>query len=289
MAWQKRRTWPKDKRRAPGTGGSRMHRSTVARALSTCVVTLVAALFIVSAAQAANFHVNSTADASDATLDGTCDDGTGHCTLRAAIDEANNTPEADTITMDAGRYTITKSGANENENVTGDFDVFASGATTIVGASSDPRDTVISANGEDRVFQVLDDGELTLRNLSVTDGHAASSGDNGLGGGILLGGFIIKAPTRQDSLATQLHLDNTKVVNNVADSAGGGIIDDAESCSNITLDNNSHVDRNSAGEFGGGIAPCGELTATHSTIDGNSNTFGVGGGIAAEGATTHLS
>ena len=266
-----------------------MFRSTVARALSTCVVTLVAALFIVSAAQAANFHVNSTTDAPDASINGTCDDGTGHCTLRAAIDEANASSEGDTITMDPGRYKITLSGPNENLNATGDFDVNSNGATTIVGVTSDPRDTVISANGEDRVFQVLDGGQLTLRNLSVTDGHADSSQDIGAGGGIMLGGQILELnalKTKQDNLATQLHLDNTKVVNNVADSFGGGIGDDT--CSNITLDNNSHVDRNTASDFGGGIAACGELTATNSTIDGNSNTFGVGGGLAFEGADVNL-
>jgi uncharacterized repeat protein (TIGR01451 family) len=264
-----------------------MFRSTVGRALLTCVVTLVAALFIVTAAQAANFHVDSTTDAPDASINGVCDDGTGHCTRRAAIDEANNSSEADTITMDAGRYTITRAGASEDFNSTGDFDIAPNGALTIVGASSDPRDTVISANGEDRVFQVIDGGQLTLQNLSVTDGHADSSEDNGFGGGILLGGQsqqVENLKTRQDNLATQLHLDNTKVVNNVADSIGGGVADDASGCSEITLENNSHVDRNTGGDLGGGIVACGELTTTDSTIDGNSSTSGDGGGLAFEGA-----
>jgi CSLREA domain-containing protein len=49
----------------------------------------------------ASFTVNSTADTFDAELgDGTCDDGTGICTLRAAIEETNSLEGADTINFD---------------------------------------------------------------------------------------------------------------------------------------------------------------------------------------------
>ena len=52
-------------------------------------------------AHAVTFTVNSTADTSDATPgDGMCDDGTGVCTLRAAIEEANTLNGADTINFD---------------------------------------------------------------------------------------------------------------------------------------------------------------------------------------------
>ena len=62
----------------------------------------IAAFFMAMAgsAAAAPFTVNSTADTGDAALNGTCDDGTGHCTLRAALQEANNTAAADTISFD---------------------------------------------------------------------------------------------------------------------------------------------------------------------------------------------
>src|ERR1700712_4059358 len=46
------------------------------------------------------FFVNSTSDAGNNTRDPTvCDDGTGHCTLRGAIQVANNQSGADTITI----------------------------------------------------------------------------------------------------------------------------------------------------------------------------------------------
>ena len=50
---------------------------------------VLGSILLVVPARAAIFTVNSTADAPDALLDGTCDDGTGACTLRAAIQEAN--------------------------------------------------------------------------------------------------------------------------------------------------------------------------------------------------------
>lgn len=51
---------------------------------------LVGAILLTPRAFAATFIVNSTLDTADATPgDGVCDDGAAHCTLRAAIQEAN--------------------------------------------------------------------------------------------------------------------------------------------------------------------------------------------------------
>jgi len=51
-----------------------------------------------SAGLAASFTVDSIGDGADSnTLDGVCDDGTGKCTLRAAIMQANASVGADTI------------------------------------------------------------------------------------------------------------------------------------------------------------------------------------------------
>jgi trimeric autotransporter adhesin len=55
------------------------------------------------------FTVNSTLDAHDAAADGVCDDGAGHCTLRAALEEANRDAASDTIQFaiaGAGVHTI---------------------------------------------------------------------------------------------------------------------------------------------------------------------------------------
>ena len=80
----------------------------------------VAVLFIawslpLRPAGAATFQVNSALDTGDAAPgNGVCDDGTGRCTLRAAIEEANAKPGSDLITFaipGAGPYTIAPAGA----------------------------------------------------------------------------------------------------------------------------------------------------------------------------------
>ena len=55
-----------------------------------------------TAARALTFTVNSLADTDDAVINGTCDDGTGVCTLRAAIEEANALAGHDEIVVAAG-------------------------------------------------------------------------------------------------------------------------------------------------------------------------------------------
>lgn len=67
-------------------------------------------LFLVSKANAATFVVDSTGDGGNMGGPGVCDDGTGDCTLRAAIEAANVTAGADTINFNipgAGVHTIT--------------------------------------------------------------------------------------------------------------------------------------------------------------------------------------
>jgi CSLREA domain-containing protein len=56
-----------------------------------------------TASAAATFTVNSTGDGADSnTADGVCDDGSGNCTLRAAIQQANATPGTDTVNFQIG-------------------------------------------------------------------------------------------------------------------------------------------------------------------------------------------
>ncbi|PWT89445.1 MAG: hypothetical protein C5B54_08885, partial [Acidobacteria bacterium] len=67
-------------------------------------------LMILPSAPAVTFIVNTTADTNDAAINGTCDDGTGHCSLRAAIQEANATVALDAINFNipgSGPFTIT--------------------------------------------------------------------------------------------------------------------------------------------------------------------------------------
>src|SRR5262245_31241366 len=76
------------------------------------------------AAVGTTFNVDSTADAPDAVIDGVC--GTSAeppvCTLRAAIQEANATVDADVIVLPAGKYALKLTGAGEEAAATGDLD-----------------------------------------------------------------------------------------------------------------------------------------------------------------------
>ena len=69
----------------PGFFEGRLFKALVAVAVVIAVLAMVAG----PASASATFTVNSTADTGDATPDGSCDDGSGDCTLRAAIQEAN--------------------------------------------------------------------------------------------------------------------------------------------------------------------------------------------------------
>jgi CSLREA domain-containing protein len=109
---------------------------------------LLAALLISPPpAHATTFIINSTADTSDADPgDGTCDDGTGVCTLRAAIEETNFLEGADTINFDPTVFPpeapATISPASDLP-LLADFDAGATidgtGAGVIVDGNDDPN------------------------------------------------------------------------------------------------------------------------------------------------------
>src|SRR5688500_4559171 len=63
----------------------------------------------------ATFTVNTTLDVEN--------DNDGKRSRREAITEANNHFGADTIVLPAGLYTMTRTGAGDNANRSGDFDI----------------------------------------------------------------------------------------------------------------------------------------------------------------------
>jgi hypothetical protein len=103
------------------------------------------------------------------------------CGLRGAILEANSNPGDDVVRLQAGTYTLTIPGPDEDDGETGDLDV----TDTLLIVGHGPEVTVVDAGGNggvnDRVLDVQAPGErLTLRGLTVTGG----SPDVGFGGGI---------------------------------------------------------------------------------------------------------
>jgi CSLREA domain-containing protein len=232
-------------------------------------------------AHAVTFVVNSTADTVDTNPgDGVCADGSGNCTLRAAIIEANALPGADTITLPAGTYVLTIPGINEDAAATGDLDI--TGDLNINGAGA--VTTTIDGAGLDRVLHVRA-GNVTLSGVTIQGGNIQSY-PVGLydGGGILndarlaLNGSTVSGNTADIGGGIDnnniLALNGSTVSGNTA-IIGGGISNDAGA---LTL-TNSTVSGNTATEFGGGINNSGDTAIIKRTVSGNTAASGGSGGI----------
>ena len=100
---------------------------------------------------------------------------------------------------------LTRDGANEDDNATGDLDILDE--VEIVGAG--PTQTVLTQTTADRLFDAFTNAtwsprQLTLRNLQLQGGH-----------GVTQGGAI-----RSNS---NLVIENAELIGNRADSKGGAI------------------------------------------------------------------
>ncbi|MEZ4641665.1 MAG: hypothetical protein R3E31_02810 [Chloroflexota bacterium] len=113
------------------------------------------------------YTVNTNVDAGDSNIgDGVCQTTTGHCSLRAAIQEANASFLESTIILPTGSYDITLEGKNEDSAVSGDLDILSH--ITLQG--EDKATTIIDANQIDRAIHVQDSGDLTISNVTITNG-----------------------------------------------------------------------------------------------------------------------
>lgn len=232
------------------------------RALQTLVLLAAVGLH---PAWAATFVVNSMLDATDLQPgDGVCEtaSGNGVCTLRAAIQESNALPGADTVAIPTGTYAIAIPPAGSTD-ATGSFDI--SGDLSIAGAGA--GNTFIDGGALDNVFVVTTAAKIiSLSDLTVQNGSVPASR---FGGGIFAVG------------AGELTLTDVVVQDNHA-GEGGGIY----SRRNLTLVR-STVRRNSAvrttvdatePKRGGGIYQrSGVLTLQQSSV--SENTANSGGGI----------
>ena len=118
----------------------------------------------------ANFTVNITNDTVDANPgDGNAVDSGGNTSLRAAIMESNALAGADSITLPAGNYNLTRTGTGENAATAGDLDI--NSEITIQGAGA--QATKIDATGlNDRVFEVLSGATLNMSGVTIQGGSA---------------------------------------------------------------------------------------------------------------------
>lgn len=238
-------------------------------------------------AQAAEYIVTDTSD--EPAYNARCT-STGTATysclsLRSAINAANGSRGNDVINLAPGTYTLTKQGAFEDNNTTGDLDVNDAGNTLTISAmnSYTAEDIVITADanstddtlGIDRVFHVSSDSQLTLERITITGG--ASIGGYGYGGGINV------------SNNAGLTLTNCILLRNYAEVRGGGIY---ASYATVTL-NDSVISANTSDYNGGGVYISGStFSIENSGISGNAATGasvssdkGNGGGAYIERST----
>jgi len=239
--------------------------------------------------------VNTTAD--------TIDPNDGKCSLREAIISANeDTPVgvgtgecatgsgADTINLPDGVYHLTKTGAGNDNPVSGDLDI--KGTLTIYGNGM--YDTVIDNDVLDRVFHVNagSNATLKLQELTVKDGYSGPGW--GGGAGVLLeentalelhytvfknhtvngtGTYDIGGGIK--AVLAQLTITNSFFKNNSA-IRGGAIYISGGSTGN-TIKKSLFLD-NDTGGLGGAIANYGEVLIENSTFTG-SDASSVGGAI----------
>ncbi len=236
-------------------------------------------------ADARVLQVTKTAD----TLDGACDHD---CSLREAVAAANantntsSNTHADTILIPAGLYELTRAGAGDDLNATGDLDLW--GNVHLLGAGADQ--TILDGRHLDRVLHATNHGHVEIAGVTVRNGNALANPRPDLpllatGGGILGRDVVVWRSWitgNQASWGGGIYSSVTAAVHestvsgNSAQRSGGGI-----AALGVTLDN-STVSGNQA-EYGGGlIAADGALTVANSTIAGNSARVAGGGLVTSD-------
>jgi predicted outer membrane repeat protein len=270
------------------------------------VAAAVASLAAPCVASAASYTVNDPGDFPLANPAGTScvsTDG-GSCTLRAAVQAADNSGAGSSIALLAGTYQLTIPSAAANDPSTGDLDVNSkANGTTITVSGAGSGSTVIDANHIDRAFAVQIGGGLSLSGLTIEHGAPSSSSSGSQNGGAIysdgaltltgditlsansaagfFGGGAIYADSDPGSSVSVM---GATVDGNSA-AAGGGIFDDSPNPMTIT---GSHFDHNVAstnnifGSIGGAIEGFnGQVSVESSTFTDNSAVDG--GAIDFEG------
>jgi hypothetical protein len=203
--------------------------------------------------------------------DGVCASVGGPCTLRAAIQEANAAPGADSIELPAGVYELAVPPLNDNGIETGDLDITddltiaGAGATgTTVDAGAPPPGSPPNVRGLDRLFEVhATAGAVEFSRLTIRDGSVDDHG-----AGILNAG------------PAEVVVRESAIEGNVAGTTGGGIDNHADGSVRVI---GSRLTGNSAGA-GSALNnnAGGTLVVAGSAVSGNGDPADLQGGSAIE-------
>ena len=238
------------------------------------------------------YNVTSTGDGDNVGPNTSCDDGTGHCTLRAAIQAANSHAGDDAIffgipitdpgyNTQTGTWTINL--PRQLPNISSNIAINGPGAAQlIVKANAD-------SNNPFRVFNVTATGMVTFSGITVSGGALPLSGAGGgiqnvneatvnisdcvIGGNFALstGGGV------QNSSTGILNINGTTFIGNQTVGSGGAIANSSGTitASNCLFSGNTGA---GAGSQGGAVYNAtGKVTVMNSTFSGNS--AGKGGAI----------
>ncbi|AFZ51651.1 choice-of-anchor Q domain-containing protein [Dactylococcopsis salina] len=182
-------------------------------------------------------------------------DDSGEGSLRNAIEQANSSEGADTITFDSSLSGETIGLTSGQLKITDSLTIEGLGA----------EELTIDAEGNSRVFEIDDSNDENIINVELTKSTiTGGSTDSYAIEEIVVGGGIFNAEN--------LTISNSTVLGNSARDGGG--IFNAFNAENLTI-SNSTVLGNSATD-GGGIFNFGNLSLSNSTVSGNSAVFGGG-------------
>jgi hypothetical protein len=235
------------------------------------------------------YTVDSTGDGAHVGAQNQCTDGTGHCTLRAAIEVVNFNGGDDGIFFDIpttdpgysnGVWTINLGTALPD--LSSNISISGPGAAMLTVQRS------FSATAEFRVFNITGTNTVTLSGLTIRNGKLSSSNP---GAGIQNTGTLsvtnctvsgnsgLRGGGISNASGATAHVTDSAVTGNSAPTnlgEGGGILNDGVmTVANTTLSANS-------APAGGGLYNQSTLTVANCTFSGNSGTSdvgGVGGGI----------
>ncbi len=243
-----------------------------ASSLFPLVAVLIASMVIpLPAAHAADhsFSVNIFSDAVDANIgNGQCKDARGHCTLRAAVQEAGALGGVTNITLvNPGTYTLTITGPDEDRGATGDLDILSSINLYAPPVSGNATVTGKSGFG-DRIFDIpagSPDMSVTFQPRLIISSGTAPAGEDG--GGI------------RSINAGSLFLNQMTVSGNTARNGGGVYVTGAAGSSLQT--NTAIIIGNTAISSGGGLDVEGAVAADFVRLTAEHNHAANGGGLAA--------
>jgi parallel beta helix pectate lyase-like protein len=183
-----------------------------------CAPVAAFALLACACARAATFAVDTETDSIDtAPGDGVCADAEGHCSLRAAVIEANALAGADAIELPAGLFVLAIEGRGEDAAASGDLDL--TDDLAIEGAGTEQ--TRIDAAALDRVFEIISGGasrSVSFTHLTLQNGIIETTGVTPGGAGLTV-----------DALA-HVTLDDVVIRDNRATQSFSGIAIDSRGC-----------------------------------------------------------